>query len=297
MLSPLKSLVLLILSVATVVRTQSLTSSASGYAGYSLGVTGDSDSTIYETEDTDTTNSSVTNPPPDVFLNATVNVGEIDIKVSNLSAKINLDAQVLSLLTFNAGVDVSIDRVELLIENVTAKVLLEARLANLVTMISDVLDSIDLNPVIATVSSGLGDVVSGAGSALNSTASTAASGLSARSFDVAKNILYSVNDYSGNTHTNRILEQDGTIVDQYLDNNGNVHGQKIIGSYSSDMSFNGDEIKSTVNGRQVQKREYIYAPFSGLNVVSFISFDASNEVVATQVLSESFAGGMSSLGN
>lgn len=295
--SVLQTLTILLLSTASVIKAQSLTSSASGYAGYSLGVTGDGESAAYETDDTDTSSTSLTDPPPDVFLNATVDVGEIDITVANLSAKINLDAQVLSLLTFNAGVDVSIERVNLLIENVTAKVTLEARLGNLVTMISDVLDSIDLNPVIASVSSGLGDVVDGVGSALNSTVSTATSALSARSFDVANNILYSINDYSGNTHTNRILKQDGSIVDQYLDNDGNVQGQKVVGSYSTDMTFNGDEIEATVNGQAVQKREYTYSPFSGLNVVSFISFDASNKVVAAQVLSESFAGGTSSIGN
>lgn len=53
----------------------------------------------------------------------------------NLTAKINLDAQILQLLSFNAGVDLSIARVNLLIQNVTARVLLEARLANLVLMI------------------------------------------------------------------------------------------------------------------------------------------------------------------
>ena len=66
---------------------------------------------------------------------ASVSVGEIHIEVQNLTAKINLDAQVLQLLSFNAGVDLSIQRVNLLIQNVTAKVLLEARLANLVLMI------------------------------------------------------------------------------------------------------------------------------------------------------------------
>lgn len=64
-----------------------------------------------------------------------MHVGEINIEVQNLTAKINLDAQVLQLLSFNAGVDLSIDRVRLLIQNVTAKVVLEARLANLVLMI------------------------------------------------------------------------------------------------------------------------------------------------------------------
>ena len=50
------------------------------------------------------------------------------------TAKINLDVQVLNLLQFNAGVDLSIDEVNLLIQNVNVKVLLEARLENVVKM-------------------------------------------------------------------------------------------------------------------------------------------------------------------
>lgn len=69
-----------------------------------------------------------------------MHVGEIDIAVSNLTAKINLDALVLELLKFNAGVDLAIDRVSLLIANVSAEVMLEARLANLVLMINNILD-------------------------------------------------------------------------------------------------------------------------------------------------------------
>lgn len=45
---------------------------------------------------------------PDVYLNASVSVGEISILVANLTAKVNLDAQVLSLLYFNAGVTASV---------------------------------------------------------------------------------------------------------------------------------------------------------------------------------------------
>ncbi|KAJ9622033.1 hypothetical protein H2203_006914 [Taxawa tesnikishii (nom. ined.)] len=291
--SILQSLLALVASTASLSSAQTVTSSASGYAGYSLGLTGDRDSAIYETENTDTTNSSTTYPPPDVFLNASLHVGEIDILVQNLSAKVNLDAQVLDLLQFNAGVDVSIARVDLTIQNVTAKVLLEARLANLATMIDDVLDSIDLNPVIATVASGVGDIVNDTAGAL----SDATSGLSARSYDVTNNILYSVNDYSGNTHTNRILEQDGSIVDQFLDNNGDVHGQKAVGSYLQNMTSTGHNESTTFANQAVRQLEYIYSPFYGLSVISAIYVDAADKVVATQVLSESSAGGSSTIGN
>jgi hypothetical protein len=142
---------LLLLTIPTTAQTPS--NSSSGYTDYTLSLTGDPNSVIYETSSTasnpNTTNTF--NTPPDVYLNASVHVSELSISVTNLSAKINLDAQVLSLLQFNAGIDLSIARVSLAISNVTAKVLLEARLENLVRMIEDTLDSIDLNPVLATI--------------------------------------------------------------------------------------------------------------------------------------------------
>jgi hypothetical protein len=74
-------------------------SSSDGYTGYSLSFEGDQDgSTVYDTASTPA-NVSTTVPEPDVYLNASVSVGEIDITVSNLTAKINLDIQVLQLLT------------------------------------------------------------------------------------------------------------------------------------------------------------------------------------------------------
>ncbi|GKU09862.1 hypothetical protein FLAG1_11914 [Fusarium langsethiae] len=89
-----------------------------GYYGYRLNRRGDDESAIYETENT---NSGVPplNQEPDVYLNANVSVGEISVEVQNITAKINLDAKVLNLLNFNAGVDLGIDRVKLGIYNVT----------------------------------------------------------------------------------------------------------------------------------------------------------------------------------
>src|SRR5690606_12086633 len=137
---------------------------------------------------------------------ASVHVGEISVDVDNLTAKVNLDAQVLELLQFNAGVDASIERVFLLIQNVTAKVHLEARLENLVLMISNVLDSLDLNPLVATIGQGVGrivndtaDLIGGGDSEVNSSEqSDDSSTLEKRDFKQDQNILYSVNDYSGN---------------------------------------------------------------------------------------------------
>lgn len=269
-----------------------------GYVGYHLSERGDENSVIYETADTPAAgNVSTTQPPPDVYLNASVSVGEIDIEVQNLTAKINLAAQVLSLLNFNAGVDASIDSVQLLIQNVTAKVVLEARLSNLVIMVGDVLNSLDLNPVLATLGNDVGTIVNATTSAVGSLTSGltgSGSSLSARDqevFNLAQNILYAVNDYSGNTHTNRILAQNGDIIEQSLDNNGHVSGQKTVGNYQTDMTFNGYNITTKRNGQEVQELEYNYSPLPGFMAVSAIFVDGTGKVVGTQVLAETQAGG------
>jgi hypothetical protein len=280
------------LFIATSISAQS--SAGSGYTGYSLSVSGDADSVIYSTS-SHSANVSTTVPEPDVYLNATVHVGEIDLNVSNLTAKINLGAQVLQLLQFNAGVDVSIDRVTRVIANVSAKVLLEARLANLVLMINDTLNSLDLNPVLATLGQDVGNLVNTTANALTGGIAQTST-LSARSYELANNILYSTNDYSGNTHANRILTQSGSIIDQFLDNNGNTRNQQLVGSYLRDMTFSGYNQTVVVNGQVASELEYVYMPFDGLSVVSAIYISPAGTVVGTQVLSESSGGGSSTVG-
>ncbi|MCJ1371717.1 hypothetical protein MMC20_002936 [Loxospora ochrophaea] len=291
-----------LLLLAAYTQAQSTTDPDSGYIGYSLSQNGDPDSTVYDTADT-TANVSLTVPPPDVYLNASLFVGEIDIEVQNLTAKINLAAQVLSLLTFNAGVDASIDRVSLQIQNVTAKVVLEARLSNLVLMIDDVLSSLDLNPVLATLGQDVGSITNATVGALGggpSSSNTSATPnlkrtMDPESYNLLHNILYSVNDYSGNTHTNRILTQRGSILDESLNNNGHVTSDKVVGSYAADMLFNGYNVSATFKGEAVRELEYTYSPFPGLAVVSAIYVDGEGKVVGTQVLSESSAGGGSTI--
>ncbi|KAK7527495.1 uncharacterized protein IWZ02DRAFT_441730 [Phyllosticta citriasiana] len=274
-----------------------------GYVGYRLEERGSPDDVLYETANTNT-NISATDPPPDVFLNASVSVREIDIEVDNISAKVNLDAQVLNLLELNAGVTASVDRVFLTIQDVRAKVMLEARLTRVVEMVNSILDSIDLNPIIATLGEDLGDLVNHTiggltGSSSESTSSSGTNNLTARglesSYNLVHNILYSVNDYSGNKHTNRILAQDGTIVDQSLDNNGNPTGHKVVGSFDRDMHYNGFNITTTRDGQVVNELEYLYAPFPGLTAISAVFVSETGRVLGTQVLSESRAGGTSTI--
>jgi hypothetical protein len=306
-------------------RIFALASAQNGYEGYKLDRQGDQTSAIYETADTPSVNNSAVWADPDVYLNASVHVGEIFLEVDNITAKVNLDAQVLKLLHFNAGVNAHIDRVRLKIEKVEAKVLLEARLGNLVLMIGDVLSSLDLNPIIATLGSDLGKIVNttvgalggalgppkggggaqggqqaGAGAqggtqAQGQAPQTQAPSLQARSFKMEHNILYSVNDYSGHTHTNRVLAQNGNIVDQYLDNNGNHYGENIMGYYTTDMTFNQNNRTTSWNNEVVHEVEYVYAPFPGLSVVSAIFINLAGNVVGTAVISEAFGGGSSTV--
>lgn len=105
-----------------------------GYVGYRLDQRGDPGSASYETANTKTNPDDTPLPDPDVYLNASVSVGEISLAVDNITAKVNLQADVLNLLHFSAGVDASIDRVKLTIQDVRAKVELEARLDNLAQM-------------------------------------------------------------------------------------------------------------------------------------------------------------------
>lgn len=305
-----RTIALLLLSPLSPV---SAADSDDGYIGYRLEHRGDPESAIYETSSTDP--GVELDPVPDVYLNASVSVGHIGIEVDNITAKVNVDLQVLNLLKFNAGVDASIDRVKLTIENVTAKVELEARLGNVVAMVDDVLSSIDLNPIIATLGQEVSDIVddvtgvigggssSSSSSASSSTATTTAitkrSEHDSRSYPLEHNVLYSLNDYQGRTHTNRVLAQNGSLYDEFLDNDGNEQGRIVVGYYATDMVFNHHNRTIEVDGQGKQfELQYLYAPFPGVEVTSWIYVDATGgKVQRTQVIAEAHGGGTSTISN
>ena len=141
----------------------------------------------------------------------------------------------------------------------------------------------------------MGNIVNDTVGALTSGTSQAST-LGARSYELANNILYSVNDYSGNTHTNCILTQSGSIIDQFLDNDGDTGNQQVVGSYLRDMTFNGYNQSVVMNGKVIRELEYVYAPFNGLSVVNAIYLNAVGTVVAVHVLSESGGRGSSTVG-
>ncbi|KAK4160699.1 hypothetical protein QBC43DRAFT_325086 [Cladorrhinum sp. PSN259] len=288
-----------------------------GYIGYRLDKRGDPETANYETANTAGVKLA---EEPDVYLNASVSVGLIKVEVQNLTAKVNLDANVLKLLHLNAGVDASINRVLLQIENVSAKVELEARLGNVVQMVDDVLSSIDLNPILATLGQSVnkivnsttdlldgvvgGDQQQGGGQQQSAASATATEGSSenakrALSYNIAHNVLFSVNDYTGAAHKNRILAQDGSLYDEYLDNDGNEQSRTTVGWYADDMTFTGHN--RTVKGDDGEfveyEQQYEYRPFPGIEVFSYIFTDKEGKVLRTQVISEAFGGGMSTVSN
>ena len=97
---------------------------------------------------------------------------------------------------------------------------------------------------------------------------------------------------------NRILAQNGDIVEQKLDNNGHVLSTRTVGSYLKDMSFNGFNQTVTFHGKEVTELEYVYQPFAGLMAISGIFLDkADGHVVGTQLLAEARGGGTSTIGD
>lgn len=90
-----------------------------------------------------TTGSSET--PPDVLLQIpTVGVKRIELDVDQLSADINLNAQVAGLVQLNAGIHASIQSVNLTITDVGAELELVIRLGHLADIVKRVFESLDL---------------------------------------------------------------------------------------------------------------------------------------------------------
>lgn len=168
-------------------------------------------------------------------------------------------------------------------------------------MISNVLDSIDINPLVATIGNAAGkllnetgDIIENVGGGTDSASQPSA--LEERGFKQDENILYSVNDYTGNAHTNRILLQNGDLIDQSLNNKGDVSREKLVGSYKDHLHFTGESRDVVKNGRNLRVEEWIYKPFPGLEIITAVYLDAENgNVVRTRVIAEASAGGSSTI--
>lgn len=162
-------------------------------------------------------------------------------------------------------------------------------------MVGDVLNTIDLNPIVATLGNSVSSIVGNLTDDLSGSSSSSTATKRDLDYNLAYNILYSVNDYTGSTHTNRILAQNGSIYDSFLDNDGNEHGQQVVGYYSRDMSFTGHNRTITIDGQTEFELQYEYKPFPGLDAIANIYVTPNGQVVKTQVIAEAEGGGTSTV--
>ena len=201
--------------------------------------------------------------PPDVYLTVpTLHVGRIELDVENLSADINLNAQVANLVQINAGVSVGIKKVNLTIADVDADLELTVRLGHLADIVSRVFESLDLNPelisgIVGNVTDSLGTIVGAVDGLLGS------------------------------------ITQGGNVLKFLVDNFGNVVQQvngvsTIVGDYTRNMTETG--VTKTLAGGLIQK-QYKYTP---LNSLVNIVFNSAGQVVQSTVQKVSGGGGSNS---
>jgi hypothetical protein len=87
-----------------------------------------------------------------VYLNVpNLSVDEIKLTVDNLTAHVDLNVKLSSLLAISAGVDVSINKVELDIKGVKAELELDVRLGNIAKILDRALTTLDRNPDLLSV--------------------------------------------------------------------------------------------------------------------------------------------------
>lgn len=188
-------------------------------------------------------------PAPDVYLNVPkLKVGSISLEVDNLQAHVSLQASIASLVTLNAGVDVSIGKVNLTITGVHAQLALIARLDNVARIVNRTLDTLDRNPNL------LSNLVAAVGQAVHQIAAFVLNGNAVvQLVDQAGNILQAVYDTAGK------LVQPQQIIGTYL--------TKMVATGVTNLLPNGDT-----------STQYVYNPYGTLvNVIT----DATGKVVGT----------------
>ena len=186
-------------------------------------------------------------------------MGRIDLDVENLRADINLNANVASLVSINAGVALSIQKVNLTIVDVQAQLELIVRLGHLVDIVNRVFSSLDLNPLLIT--------------ALNNVTSVLQPVVGA-----VDGLLGSVTQ--GGTSLSFLVDNLGNIVQQVAGANGSPTSS-IVGNYLTNMTDTGATQKLQ-NG--LTQKTYSYSPLSALvNIV----FNAAGQVVQASVVKQS----------
>ncbi|CAF9931284.1 MAG: hypothetical protein GOMPHAMPRED_005868 [Gomphillus americanus] len=204
--------------------------------------------------------ATASNAPPnytetDVYLNVPqLSVGKIELEVDNLSADINLNANVAQLVQINAGVKVAVQKVNITITEIDAQLELVVRLGHLVDIVQRVFSSLDLNPLLI---SALNNVTSIVGEVIG----------------VVDGLLGSVTN--GGKTLNFIIDNLGNIVQEVTDSAGQV-ANTIVGDYLTNMTFTGTQ--KTLSGGLLQKT-YLYKELNSL--VDIVVNQAGQIVQAT----------------
>ncbi|KAF2491790.1 hypothetical protein BU16DRAFT_441038, partial [Lophium mytilinum] len=189
--------------------------------------------------------------PPDVLLNVpNLSVGRIELDVDNLQADINLNANVASIVSINAGVQLSITKVNLTITDISAELELIVRLGHLVDIVNRVFESLDLNPLLIN--------------AINNVTS------------IVNTVVGAVDGLLGT------VTQGGTTLSFLVDNLGNIVQEvggvsSIVGNYVQNMTETGTAEQL---GNGLVQKTYNYSPLSAL--VKII-FNAAGQVVQATV--------------
>ncbi|TQN69485.1 hypothetical protein CSHISOI_05999 [Colletotrichum shisoi] len=214
-----------------------------------------------------TTANPSSTAPPDVHLKVPeLSVGRIELDVDNLSAEVNLAAEIAKLVTINAGVQVAVEKVNITIVDVRAELELVIRLGHLVDIVNRTLASLDLNPLLINLLDTVGDVVDDVVGAVDG-------------------LLGSI--VNGDTKVNFLIDNLGNIV-QEVANAGTTALSTIIGNFQQNMTLTGSQ-KDLGNG--LVQKTYEYAPLSALvNIV----FNTLGQVVRATVVKGGGSGSGSS---
>jgi len=182
-----------------------------------------------------------------------LSVGRIELDVDNLQADINLNANVASLVSINAGVQLSISKVNLTISDVEAELDLVVRLGHLVDIVNRVFESLDLNPLLINTLNNVTSIVNAVVGAVDGLLGTVTQGGTTISF---------------------IIDNLGMIVQEV----GGV--STIVGNYVQNMTQTG-AVEQLGNG--LVQKTYSYSP---LNALVDIIFNTANQVVQATVVKQ-----------
>ncbi|KAI1085553.1 hypothetical protein F5B20DRAFT_518793 [Whalleya microplaca] len=243
----------------TATDTATITNTNTGAASDPSDTTSASGTTTSETGGTGTTTSSSSygSNPPDVLLKVPeLHVGRIELDVDNLSADINLAAQVANLVELNAGIQIGVTKVNITIADVDAQLDLVIRLGNLVDIVNRTLESLNLNPLLINILNEATDLVD--------TVVGAVDGL-----------LGSI--VNGDSKINFLIDNLGNIVQEVEGTAGQLLST-IVGNYEQNMTYTGAQ--EILDGGLIQKT-YNYTP---LNALVNIVFNSVGQVVQAVVV-------------